>query len=274
MPSPSRCPIRSSAAPTAPASAPSAARTSTPSRTSTWRSALIPAGRSSASCGRNDERRRRRERDEAEPLEYGAARRQRVGVEPAVAALSRQLCALRDRRAIEPSPAALGQRDAAEQAGELDAVLEVDPPARDRCPVDDGYYRDRDFREARAVAATENTLRELDELVRRDTKLDIRRRRRDRGGLGDDHRLLVLRLEPGREQPLAQLRAVVGVVLPLDVPRDLAHPRDERLDLAVVRPPEHGAPALAHEEAVRRGLAPHLLVEAREDPGRIHRLRL
>ena len=124
------------------------------------------------------------------------------------------------------------------------------------------------------MAAAEDPLRELDELVRRDAELDVRRRRRDRGGLGDDHRLLVLRLEPGGEQPLAQLRAVVGVVLPLDVPRDLAHPRDERLDLAVVRPPEHGAPALADEQAVRRRLAPHLLVEALEDPGRIHGRRL
>src|SRR2546423_13046796 len=210
MPSPSRCPIRSSAAPTAPASAPSAARTSTPSRTSTWRSASTPAGRSSASCGRNDDGRRRRERDEAEPLEYGAARRQRVGVEPAVAALSRQLGAIRDRGAIAPSPAILGQRDAAEQAGELDAVLEVDPPARDRCPVDDGYYRDGDFREARAVAATEDTLRELDELVRRDTELDIRRRRLDRGGLGDDHRLPLLPLQPRRGPPLPPLPAPLG----------------------------------------------------------------
>jgi hypothetical protein len=66
----------------------------------------------------------------------------------------------------------------------------------------------------------------------------------------------------------------VRVVLPLDEPGQLSHPRDERLDLAVVGPPEDGTPAVADEEVVRRGLAPHLLVEAREDPGRVHRLRL
>ena len=124
------------------------------------------------------------------------------------------------------------------------------------------------------MAAAEDARRERDELVGRDAQLDVRRRRRDGRCLGDDNRLLVLRLEPGREQPLAQLGAVVRVVLPLDVPRQLAHPRDERLDLAVVRPPEHGAPAVADEEAVGAAAPPHLLVEVPEDLGRIHGRRL
>ena len=145
-------------------------------------------------------------------------------------------------------------------------------PPDDRLPVDDRDDRDGPLRESRALA--EDARREVVELVGREAKLDVRGRRRDRRGLGDDHRLLVLRLEPGREQPLAQLRAVVRVVLPLDVPGQLAHPGDERLDLAVVGRPEHGAPALAHEQAVRCGPAPHLLVEEPEDRGRIHRARL
>src|SRR5215471_5291621 len=66
---------------------------------------------------REDERRRRGDRDEAEPFEDRATRGQRVGEEPAVAALARQLGAPRHRRAVEPPPAVLGQGDATEQAG-------------------------------------------------------------------------------------------------------------------------------------------------------------
>ena len=124
------------------------------------------------------------------------------------------------------------------------------------------------------MATAEDTLRELDELVRCKAQLDLRGRRRNRCGLGDDDRLLVLGLEPGGEQALAQFRPVVGVVLPLDVPGQLAHPGDELLHLAVVRPPEHGAPALAHVEVIRRGPAPHLLVEELEDLRRLHGRRL
>jgi hypothetical protein len=208
--------------------------------------------------------------DEAQPLEDRAARRQRVGVEPAVAALARELGALRDRRAVQAAAAELWERDAAEQAGELHAFLEVDTAARDRLPVDDGYDRSGLVREACAVPAAEDAIREVDELVCREANLDIVGRRRDRGGFGDDHRLLVLRLEPGGEEPLAQLGPVVGVVLPLDVAGNFAHPRDERLDVAVLRAPEHSAPALAHEQPVGCGQSPHLLVETREDLGRIH----
>ncbi len=44
-------------------------------------------------------------------------------------------------------------------------------------------------------------------------------------------------------------RAVVGVVLPLDVARQLAHPRDERLDVAVRGRPDDGAPPVADVRA-------------------------
>jgi hypothetical protein len=96
------------------------------------------------------------------------------------------------------------------------------------------------------------------------------RRRRERCRFGDDHGLLLVGLEAGGEQPPAQLRPVVGVVLPLDVPRQLAHSRHQRLDVAVRRPPEDGAPAVADEEPLGSGLAAHLLVEEREDRFRVH----
>jgi hypothetical protein len=139
-------------------------------------------------------------------------------------------------------------------------------------PVDHGNHGHGLLRER--VTPAEHPCRELVERLRGQAQLDVVGRRRDRSGLGDDHRLLVLRFQAGCKQPLAQLQAVVRVVLPLHVPRDLAHPREERLDRAVVRPPEHGAPAIADEEVVRRRLTPHLVVEALQDLRRVHRLRL
>jgi hypothetical protein len=58
------------------------------------------------------------------------------------------------------------------------------------------------------------------------------------------------------------------------VPWQLAHPCDERLDFTVRRWREHGAPAVADEQTVRRGAPSHLLVEELEDLGRIHGRRL
>jgi len=173
---------------------------------------------------------------------------------------------------VEPASAVFRQGDAAEQAGELDALLEVDPPSRDRLPVDHRDDRDGLFRQVEPVA--EHRRREVDELLVHDPKLDVVGRRRDRRRLGHDNRLLVVGLEPSRGEALAELRSVVGVVLPLDVPGQRAHPRDERLDLAVVGPPEHGAPAFSDEHGVGRRPASHLLVEVLEDLRRLHRRRL
>ncbi len=97
------------------------------------------------------------------------------------------------------------------------------------------------------MTPAEHALRELGKHLRLLPQLDVRGRRRDRPGLRDDDRLLVVGLEAGSEQPVAQLRAVVRVVLPLDPAGNLAHAGDERLDAQVGRRPEDGAPAVADE---------------------------
>ena len=80
--------------------------------------------------------------------------------------------------------------------------------------------------------------------------------------------------EPGRDKALAQLGTVVRVVLPLDMAGQLAHPRDERLDLAVGRCAEHRAPAVADIEPVRLVRFAHLFVEQLQELRRLHGRRL
>src|SRR5579862_1405039 len=258
----SPCPTRFSAAPIAQDSVPSAAGISAPSRTSTPKRPSTLAGRSSISCARNDERRRRRDRDEAVPLEDRPARGQRVDVQPAVAALACELGTLCHRCAVEPTASVLRQRHAAEQAGEDRLAAEVDPAAGHRFALHERHDRDRLRLEL--AAFSEYTRRELDECIPVEPEIDVSGRRWNRSGLRDYHRLLVLRLEARLTQSLGQFGAVVRVVLPFPVAGPLSQLVDERLDVAVLRGTKDHGVAIAGDDSWR----PHLLVEEREDLGR------